>query len=221
MSSQPPASEPPPTFEQLAPDPDKNQGPRGRRVAVWGAIFTAILTILLTIPAYLFAPRSAGIPTRLPTATDVTLGQVGTQTTCAATPALATGTALGCSISLARSEFTAQRFTNGWLFLQKNPAPGTVYVIFDDGNWAQAPAPTVTLPDCPEASKAGQAALTGILRVEYCNDAKLRTRLGAPAQAERSLTDQQIETYSNGVALSLPEIGLFALTSDGAARIVR
>jgi len=219
MSTPPPASEPPPTFEQLAPDPDKNQGPRGRRVAIWGAIFTAVLTVVLTIPAYLVAPRTEGIPTRLPTATDITLGQIGAETSCAATPALPTGTALGCPVSLARSEFTVQRFANGWLFLQT--MPGKVYAVFDDGNWAQAPAPTVTLPDCSEASRAGQAALTGILRVEYCNDAKLRTRLGVPTETERTLTDQQIETYSNGVALSLQEIGLFALTSDGAARLVR
>jgi hypothetical protein len=68
------------TFEELAPDPDKVQGPKGSRVMVLGAIFVAILTFAISLFSLLFAPQTSGTPTPFATATDRVLSVYMTET---------------------------------------------------------------------------------------------------------------------------------------------
>jgi hypothetical protein len=73
-------SQRPPTFEELAPDPDKVQGPKGSRVMLLGAVFVAILTLFISLFALLFAPKTIGTPTPYATATDRVLSVFASET---------------------------------------------------------------------------------------------------------------------------------------------
>jgi hypothetical protein len=74
-------SDRPKTFEELAPDPDKTQGPRGSRVMLLGGVFVAVLTLVISLFSLLFAPRLTDrTPTPRVTATDKVLSEYRTET---------------------------------------------------------------------------------------------------------------------------------------------